>query len=76
MIRSHDAWTTYDRRTEMKEERKRATKQYNSNSSNFVKEVTPQILFLDTKPFVIFTVDLPQVYLMRIPGENVLGTKA
>ena len=40
-------------RAETKEERKRTrtTKQYTSNNSNLVEEVTPQILFLDTKPF-------------------------
>ena len=50
-------------RTETKEERKRmtTTKQYTSNSSNLVEKVTPQILFLDTKPFVIFTDVLFQV---------------
>ena len=43
-------------RTETKEERKRTrtTKQNTSNSTNLVKEVTPQILFLGTKPSVIF----------------------
>ena len=29
------------------------TKQYTSNSSNLVEEVTPQFFFLDNKPFVI-----------------------
>ena len=50
-----DAWTAYDKKTETKQERKRTrtTKQY--NSSNLVEEVTPQILFLETKPFVIPT---------------------
>ena len=44
-------------RTETKGERKRTTttKQNTSNSSNLAKEVTPQILPLVTKPFVIFT---------------------
>ena len=44
-------------RTEMKGERKRmtATKQNTSNSSYLLEEVTPQILSLGTKPFVIFT---------------------
>ena len=44
-------------RTETKRERKRMamTKQNISNSSCLVEEVTPQILSLDTKPFVIFT---------------------
>ena len=53
----------YDRRTETKEERKRTrmTKRYTSNSSNVVEEVTQQILFLDTKLFVIYTDELFQV---------------
>ena len=44
-------------RTETKGERKRTTttKQNTSNSSYLLEEVTPQILSLDTKPFVIFT---------------------
>ena len=43
-------------RTETKEERKRTTttKQNTSNSPYLVQEVTPQILSLGTKPFVIF----------------------
>ena len=43
-------------RTETKGERKRTTttKQNTSNSSYLGKEVTPQILPLGTKPFVIF----------------------
>ena len=61
LIRLHDAWTTYDSRAETKEERTRTTKQYTSSSSNLVQEVTPQTLFLDTKPFVIFTDALFQV---------------
>ena len=42
-------------RTETKGERKRTTttEKNTSNSSNLVEEVTSQILFLDTKPFVI-----------------------
>ena len=42
-------------RTETEGERKRTTttKQNISNSSYLLEEVTPQILFLDTKPFVI-----------------------
>ena len=31
------------------------------NSLNLVEEVTPQILFLDTKPFIISTDELFQV---------------
>ena len=63
LLRLQDAWTAYDRRTETKEERKRTrtTKWYTSNSLKLVKEVTPQILFLDTKPFVISTDELFQV---------------
>ena len=58
-----DAWTVYDRRTETKEERKRTgtTKRYTSNSLKLVEEVTLQIIFLDTKPFVISTDELFQV---------------
>ena len=43
--------------TETKGERKRTTttKQNTSNSSYLVEKVTPQILSLGTKPFVIFT---------------------
>lgn len=42
-------------RTETKGERKRTTttKQNNNNSSYLVKEVTPQIISLGTKPFVV-----------------------
>ena len=49
--------------TETKEERKRTTvtTKQNTNSSNLVEEVTPQILFLGTKPFVIFMDALFQV---------------
>ena len=41
---------------ETKEERKRTrmTKRYTGNSLKLVEEVTPQILFLDTKPFWYF----------------------
>ena len=44
-------------RKEAKGERKRTTttKQNISNSSYLVEEVTPQILSLGTRPFVIFT---------------------
>ena len=53
----------YVRRTETKEERKRTrtAKRYTSNSLKLVEEVTPQIPFLDTKPFVIYTDELFQV---------------
>ena len=44
-------------RTETKGERKRTTttKQNTSNNSYLAEEVTPQILSVGTKPFVIFT---------------------
>ena len=61
LLRLQDAWTAYDRRAETKEERKRTRKRYTSNSLKLVEEVTPQILFLDTKPFVISTDELFQV---------------
>ena len=41
--------------------RTRTTKWYTSNSLKLVEEVTPQIFFLDTKPFVISTDELFQV---------------
>ena len=43
-------------RTETKGERKKTTttKQNTSKSSYLVEEVTPQILSLSTKPFVVF----------------------
>ena len=37
------------------EKRTTTTKQNTGNSSYLVEEVTPQILFLGTKPFVIYT---------------------
>ena len=54
LLRLQDAWTAYVRRTETKEERKRmrTTKQYTSSSLKLVEQVTPQILFLDTKQFI------------------------
>ena len=63
LLSLQDAWTAYDRGAETKEERKRTrtTKRYTSNSLKLVEEVTPQILFLDTKPFVISTDELFQV---------------
>ena len=63
LLRLQDAWTAYVRTTETKEERKRTrtTKRYTKNSLRLVEEVTPQILFLDTKPFVISTDELFQV---------------
>ena len=44
-----------------KRDRTRTTKRYTSNSLKLVEEVTPQILFLDTEPFVISTDELFQV---------------
>ena len=44
-----------------KRERTRTTKRYTSNSLKLVEEVTLQILFLDTIPFVISTDELFQV---------------
>ena len=44
-----------------KRKRTRTTKRYTSNSLRLVEEVTPQILFLDTNPFVIATDELFQV---------------
>ena len=63
LLRLQDAWTANDRRAETKEERKRTrtTKRYTSNSLKLVEDVTPQILFLDTKPFVTSTDELFQV---------------
>lgn len=53
-------------RTETKGERKRmtTTKQNNSNSSYLVEEVTPQILSLGTKPFVILPLCYKHVITM------------
>ena len=58
-------------RTETKGERKRTTrtKQNTSNSSNLVQEVTPQILSLGTKPFVIFKKWLNRFFLC--PGMKI-----
>ena len=63
LLRLQDTRTAYVGRTETKEERKRTrtTKRYTSNSLKLVEEVTPQILFLDTKPFIISTDELFQV---------------
>ena len=63
LLRLQDAWKAYVRRTETKEERKRTrrTKRYISDNLKLVEEVTLQILFLDTKPFVISTDELFQV---------------
>ena len=57
-------------RTETKGDRKRTTttKQNSSNSSYLVEEVIPQILFLGTKPFVIFTDALFKVGCVFLKG--------
>ena len=70
LLRLQDAWKAYDRKTETKEERKgtKTTKRYTSNSLKLVEEVTPQIRFLDTKPFVISTKELFQVDLFLKSG--------
>ena len=47
--------------TEEQKRKKRTTKRYTSNSLKLVEEVTPQIFFLDTKPFVISTDELFQL---------------
>ena len=67
LLRLQDAWTAYDRRAETKEKRKRTrtTKRYTSNSLKLVEEVTPQIFFLDTKPFVISTDELFQLDISK-----------
>ena len=51
-------------RKETKGERKRTTttKQNIRNSSYLVEDVTPQILSLGTKPFVIFIVNWKWIY--------------
>ena len=46
--------TRTETREERKRKRKKTSKQHTSNSSNLVEEATPQILFLEAKPFVIF----------------------
>ena len=48
-------------RNERREKKNENDKTVTSNSLNLVEEVTPQILFLDTKPFVISTDELFQV---------------
>ena len=52
---------TEEQKRKKKRKRTRTTKRYTSNSLKLVEEVTPQILFLDTKPFVISTDELFQV---------------
>ena len=55
-------------RRPMTEEQKRnkrerdTAEQYTSNSSNLVEEITPQILFLDTEPFVISVIFTDALY--------------
>ena len=50
-----------EEQNQKKRERMRTPKRYTINSSNVVEEVTPQILFLDTKLFVISRDELFQV---------------
>ena len=54
-------WPMSEEQKRKKRERTRTTKRYTSNSLKLVEKVTPQILFLDTKPFVISTDELFQV---------------
>ena len=64
-------------RTEAKGEQKRTitTKQNTSNNSHLVAEVTPQILSLGTKPFVIFKKWLNRFFLCSgIKIEFLLST--
>ena len=49
------------KRKKRERERERQNDACTSNSFKLVEEVTPQILFLDTKPFVISTDELFQV---------------
>ena len=44
-----------------RKKRERERERQNGNSFKSVEEVTPQIVFLDTKPFVISTAELFQV---------------
>ena len=67
-------------RTETKGERKRTTttKQNTSNSSYLVEVVTPQILSLNNKPFVIFKKGLNWFFLcsgMKIEFLLLTGIK-
>ena len=56
LIRLHDALRTYVwERNERTGERKRTTTTKQNTSNSLVEDVTPQILSLGTKPFVIFT---------------------
>ena len=63
LIRLHDAWRTYDYNRN-KGERKRIANTKQNTSSNLVEEVTPKILLLGTKPFVIFTNALLKSYFI------------
>ena len=54
LIKLYDAWTRIWQKSRNERKRTRTTKQNTiNNSSNLVEEVTPQILFLDNKSFVI-----------------------
>ena len=52
VARCLDCLTTEEQKRKERK-RTRTTKRYTSNSLKLVEEVTPQILFLDTKPFAI-----------------------
>ena len=52
---------TEEQKRKKRERERERQKRYTSNSLRLVEEVTPQILFLDTKPFVISTDELFQV---------------
>ena len=49
------------KKRERERERQNRSKRYTSNSLKLVEEVTPQILLLETKPFVISADELFQV---------------
>ena len=50
--------TEEQKRKKREKERELTTKRFTSDSLKLVEEVTPQILSLDTKPFVISTDEL------------------
>ena len=53
--------TEEQKRKKRERERERQNGTVTSNSLKLVEEVTPQIFFLDTKPFVISTDELFQL---------------
>ena len=52
---------TEEQKRKKRERERERQNGYTSNSLKLVEEVTPQILFLDTKPFVISADELFQV---------------